>query len=186
MKLLLLEATNSYRRTNLMLSHLLFAIHLLKSTDGCTPCASDKQMVFWKFKILYQWKPQPTPKKQQQQKKTQNPHNHTAAHSWILGFFSFSIHIMKMALQTQTTILLLPWEQQHLFFVKHVWRQRRTIQLNWLNILCTWNVDNISSWQAEAAQLTNSSPTPFVYKTHIYLQTTAHRHTTRQMNAFCM
>lgn len=67
---------------------------------------------------------------------------------------------------------LLPWER-HLFFVKHVWRQRKTIQFNWLNIFCTWNVDDISSWQAEAAWPINSSPTSFIYKTHTRI---AHRH----------
>jgi hypothetical protein len=34
---LLLEATDSYRRVNLLLNHLLFAIHIINSTDGYAP-----------------------------------------------------------------------------------------------------------------------------------------------------
>lgn len=98
--LLLLETTNSYRRVNLLLSHLLCAICIINSTEGCTPCASYKQMGFFKFKISYQWRAQPTPKKKRKRKKEKIPHNHTV-HSWIiLGFFPFIIHIINMAPQT--------------------------------------------------------------------------------------
>ena len=65
--------------------------------------------------------------------------------------------------------------------MKHIlWKQRKTIQLNWLSIFCTWNVDDISSWQAEAVWLINSSPTSFIYNTNTH---TVHEHQ-RTMNAF--
>lgn len=50
--LLLIEATNSCRRVNLLLSHLLFAICVINSTEVYTPSASYKQMVFLSLKHL--------------------------------------------------------------------------------------------------------------------------------------
>lgn len=98
--LLLLETTNSYRRVNLLLSHLLCAICIINSTKGCTPCASYKQMGFLSSKYPINGKHNQHQKKKRKRKKEKIPHNHTV-HSWIiLGFFSFIIHIINMAPQT--------------------------------------------------------------------------------------
>lgn len=148
--LLLLETTNSYRRVNLLLSHLLCAICIINSTKGCTPCASYKQMGFLSSKYPINGKHNQHQKKKKIKEKRKNPsqpHCPQLNNTWFL--FIHHTH-NKHGTANPRRPFLLPWEQ-HLFFVKHVWRQRKTIQFNWLNIFCTWNVDDMSSWQAEAA-----------------------------------